>query len=172
MSVVLGLGDAAGYFYHAASNTSIPSVTASVSTSTWTKVGLITADGVTFTNDYGAETIRDWANQVQRVISTESEQTVQCGIMDTTAEVFETLFGTSAVTTAGTPSVTTVKVPQSAPEPEAFLWRIKDGDTVMQIACKSGQIQEMDDITFAPGEATTWTPTIVGLGEGFEIQLA
>lgn len=169
MSVLLGIGDASGYFFHAPSGTAIPKVTEAVP-SEWKQVGLVTSDGLTLSNDYGADSIRDWSNQIQRVISSDTEQTASCGIMDTNEETFKVMFGADAVTQDRESGTTTVSIPHETPKEEAFLWRIKDGDNVVQVACQRGQVQEMDDITFAPGDAVVWTPTITGLGNGFEIQ--
>jgi hypothetical protein len=49
------------------------------------------------------------------------------------------------------------------PPEEAFLFVMKDGDDVMAIGIKSGQITAVDAITFAPENAITWSPTITVL---------
>ena len=54
-------------------------------------------------------------------------------------------------------------------EEEAFLWLMKDGDSMIAIGCTNGQVTAVDNVSFAPGSAINWTPTISALGDGFQM---
>ena len=79
--------------------------------------------------------------------------------MDTTEEVFKTIFGASKVTTSGD-YVTVDTSTLEAPGAEAFLFVMKDGDRLSMFGTKTGFISGLDDVAFKPGEAVTWTATI------------
>lgn len=164
----LGIGRATGMFYHAPAGTALPTDISTAPGTGWTEVGDVSADGITLTLDKSNETLRNWANEVKRVILTEHTESISAPIMDTTEEVFETIFGSANVTTAS--GKTSVNLSAgSLPAEEAYLFLMKDGDDLIGIGCTNGQITSIDDVTFAPGEAITWTPTITAIGSGFTL---
>jgi len=176
MDVKLGTGYATGMFYHAPAGTSLPAYPAANLDSKWKLVGDVTADGITLATNKTVTNLRNWANVVKRVIMTEKSETIQSPIMDTTEEVLKTVFGSANVTTsAATGShgkLATVNLsPEDLPEPEAFLWIMKDGDAMIAIGCEKGQITAVENVSFAPNGAITWTPTITALDDGMEMIL-
>ena len=141
MDVKLGLGLATGMFFHAPAGTALPT--------------------------YPAEALK-------RVILTDHSETIQAPIMDTTEESLKTVVGAENVTTTAAASGhgKLVKVNLSdgdLPEPEAFLWLMKDGDAMIAIGCERGQVTATENVSFAPGGAINWTPTITGLDDGFQL---
>ena len=161
--VKLGLGRASGMFYHAPAGTALPTDPTATLAEAWVHVGDVSDAGITLTLNKTTENIKNWANVVKRVIMTEHSETIQTPIMDTTAEAFETLVGSSNVTTAS--SITTVNLSDGAlPPEEAFLWVMKDGDDMMMIGCSYGQVSSVEAVTFAPNSAINWTPTITATG--------
>lgn len=176
MDVKLGIGLATGMFYHAPAGTALPSYPGETLGSAWVEVGDVTADGITLTTDKSTEVLRNWANVVKRVVLTEHSETIQSPIMDTTEEGFKTVVGEDNVTSAAAATshgpLTTVNLSsQDLPPEEAFLWLMKDGDAMIAIGCTNGQVTAVDDVSFAPGAAINWTPTITALGDGFVLIL-
>lgn len=162
----LGIGLATGMFYHAPENTALPTTLSGSLAAAWTKVGDITQDGITLNTDKSVETLRNWALTVKRVIMTEHTETIDAPIMDTTQEVLETILGEDNVTVAS--NVITANLSAgSLPDPEAYLFLMKDGDDLMAIGCTSGQISALASVNFQPGGAIVWTPTITAMGDGF-----
>ena len=176
MDVKLGIGLATGMFYHAPAGTPLPTYPGEALAAAWVEVGDVTADGITLTTDKSTEVLRNWANVVKRVVLTEHSETIQSPIMDTTEEGFKTVVGednvTSAAAASGHGALTTVNLSsQDLPPEEAFLWLMKDGDAMIAIGCTNGQVTAVDDVSFAPGAAINWTPTITALGNGFVLIL-
>ena len=168
--VKLGIGDASGMFYHAPAGTALPTTADAVLPGTWKEVGDVTQDGITLSKDMSVENIKNWANQVKRNYMSEHTETVQAPLMSTTEESLKTVLGEENVTVSGN----NIKVNLSAatlPPEEAFLFRMKDDDDVIIIACKKGQVTALDSISFAPSGAITWTPTITALDDGWEMIL-
>lgn len=172
--VIIGTGNATGMFYHAPAGTALPTSPLDELDKAWTKVGDVTSDGITFGMDRSTDDLRNWANKIKRTIMTEHSETVQAPIMDTTEEVFKTILGESNVsTTAATTDhgklVKATLSAESLPDPEAFLFLMKDGDVAIALGCEKGQVSELDNVTFAPGSAINWTPTIKGLDNGWTL---
>lgn len=174
MDVKLGTGYASGMFYHAPAGTSLPAYPGETLASAWVEVGDVSADGITLTTDKSTEVLRNWANVVKRVVLTEHTETIQSPIMDTTEEVLKTVVGEDNVTAtaAATGHGALITVNLSAtdlPAEEAFLWLMKDGDAMIAIGCEHGQVTAVDNVSFVPGAAINWIPTITALGDGFQM---
>ena len=169
MDVKLGLGLATGMFYHAPAGTALPTDPTAAIPNTWTHVGDVSDAGITLALNKSATNLKNWANKIKRVIMTDHSETIQSPIMDTVEEALKTVVGASNVTTAS--GVITVNLSDGdLPEQEAFLWVMKDGDDMMMIGCSYGQVSAVDNVTFAPGAAINWTPTITAMGDdGFKL---
>lgn len=169
MDVKLGLGLATGMFYHAPAGTALPTDPTAAVPVAWTHVGDVSDAGITLALNKTATNLKNWANKIKRVIMTDHSETIQAPIMDTVEEALKTVVGASNVTTAS--GVVTVNLSDgSLPEQEAFLWVMKDGDDMMMIGCSYGQVSAVDNVTFAPGAAINWTPTITAMGDnGFKL---
>ena len=167
--VKLGMGMATGMFYHAPAGTALPTDPSETIPATWKEVGDVTDEGITLTVNKTVENLRNWANVIKRVIMTEHSETIQAPIMDTTEEVFKVVVGPDNVTKAT--NVVTVNLSDgNLPPEEAFLWVMKDGDDMMMIGCTNGQVSAVDNVSFAPGAAINWTPTITAMGDdGFKL---
>lgn len=164
MDVKLGLGLATGMFYHAPAGTALPTDPTAAIPSTWTHVGDVSEDGITLATDKSVTNLKNWANKIKRAIMTDHSETIQSPLMDTTAEVLKTVLGDDNVTVSN--SLTTASLSASdLPEQEAFLWVMKDGDDMMMIGCSYGQVTAVDNVSFAPGSAINWTPTITAMGD-------
>ena len=169
MDVKLGTGLATGMFYHAPAGTALPTDPTDTLTSDWVHVGDVSDAGITLSIEKSTENLRNWANAVKRVILTEHSETIQAPIMDTTEESLKTVMGDDNV--SNTNGVITVNLSSGKlPDEEAFLWVMKDGDDMIMIGCTHGQVSAVESVTFAPGSAINWTPTITAMGDdGFKI---
>ena len=175
MDVKLGLGRSTGMFYHAPAGTALPTSPADTLDAAWAHIGDVSDAGITLAFNKSTENLRNWANVVKRVIMTEHSETMQSPIMDTTAETFKAVVGEANVTitaaTAQHGAITKVNLSDGAlPPEEAFLWVMKDGDDLIAIGCTNGQVSAVDNVSFAPGAAINWTPTITAMGDdGFQL---
>jgi len=164
-AVNLGIGNASGYFYHAPKGTALPDSPLAELAEAWKEVGYVSQDGITWHNGRTATPLKDWANKIRRQLQEDSTGTVEVPIISTTGEVLKTLFGEDHVTeTAATSAhgkLVSVDVEEGVvSSDEAFLFIMKDGDDVMMLGTTSGLITDVADITFAPGDAITWSATV------------
>ena len=164
-NVLIGAGDATGMFFTAPAGTALPAYPSESLGADWAEVGAITADGITFSLPSG-DVLRNWALVAERKINTENGA-ISGNIMHTNKKVFEALFGegnvtyTAADSSHGNISSVTLS-PDVSAEPAAYLFLIKDGDTLVSIGTTNGLITDIADVTFNPTQAVVWTPTIEG----------
>lgn len=170
-NVNLGIGNAAesgitGMFYHAPAGTALPDVGATLPTA-WKEVGAISQDGITFNTNRTFNQLKNWANKIARLLPAEEAGTVGAPVIDTTEESLMTVFGAENVnveesgTGATAKKVITVDVtPDSMPEPEAYLFIMKDDDDMITVGTTKGYITELGEVAFQPNAAITWNATI------------
>ena len=163
-NVNLGIGLATGMFYTAPAGTALPAYP-SASLSSWTEVGAVTADGITWSTGKDSDPLRNWAKEVERLIASDEGGTVQAPLMYTTQKTLETIFGSDNVTVTAADAthgkLTSVTVaPGVSAAPAAFLFIMKDGDDMMMLGTSKGIIRDIDDVSFAPTTAITWNATI------------
>ena len=164
-NVNLGVGAATGMFYHAPKGTALPAYPTETLGSGWKEVGYVAEDGITWHHGRSAEPLKDWSNSIRRQLQTDATGTVTAPIISTTQEVMETLFGASNVTTAAATATHGALVSVEVEEgvlsgEEAFLFLMKDGEDSMMLGTTSGFITNLDDVSFAPGSAITWSATV------------
>ena len=171
--VLLGIGLSTGMFYHAPKGTAHPTYPSQTLPAAWKHVGDVTADGITLTMDRGTENIKNWANEIKRVIMSEHTESIQAPVMDTTEESLKTVLGASNVTI--TPAsgdhgklINATLSSSELPPEEEFLFLMKDGDDMLALVC-TGQIQSVETVSFAPGATINWTPTITVLDNSLEL---
>lgn len=137
----------------------------------WRIIGDVTHDGITVATDKSVNNIRNWANVIKRSTLSEHTETVQVPLMDTTEDSLKVVVGSSnvSVTAATLTHGKTIDVNLSSgslPDPEAFMFVMKDGDDVMAVGASKGQITAVDNVTFAPENTINWVPTITALDGG------
>lgn len=164
--VNLGIGLATGMFYTAPKGTALPT-SATDSLSSWTEVGAITSDGITWTPGKDSEPIRNWAKIIERLVSSDEGGSVTAPLMYTTKDTLEVIFGADNVTVeaanAQHGNVVSVTVePGVSASPAAFLFIMKDGDDMILLGSSNAIVREVGDISFSPTEAIVWEATIEG----------
>lgn len=163
-NVNLGIGYASGMFYVAPSGTTLPSYPSDDLTS-WELAGAVTADGITWSTGKDSEPLRNWAKEVERLVASDEGGTVQAPLMYTNEKTLDVIFGSDNVTVTSANSnhgdlVSVTVAPGVSASPCAFLFIMKDGDDMLMLGTSNGIVRDVDDISFSPTEAITWTATI------------
>lgn len=163
--VNLGIGLATGMFYTAPAGTALPASPLDSLGSSWTEVGAVTSDGITWSIGKDSEPLRNWAKEVERLVASDEGGTVSAPLMYTVAETLKLIFGEDNVTetaaTASNGNITSVTVaPGVSAAPAAYLFLMKDGDDMLMLGTSKGILRDVDDISFAPTEGITWNTTI------------
>lgn len=163
MDIKLGLGNATGMFYHATAGTALPTDPTTSLAAAWKHIGDVSDAGITLAFNKSVTNLKNWANKIKRAIVTDHSETIQAPVMDTTEEVLKAVLGAANVSKSS--NVITAKLSDTdLPPQEAFLFVMKDGNDMIMVGCSYGQITAVDNVSFAPGGAINWTPTITGMG--------
>ncbi len=163
--VLVAAGKATGMFFKAPKGTAAPSTPGTAPGADWTNVGDISEDGISLKLPSG-DVLRNWALAAKRKINTENG-VVSAPIMDTTQTVLETLFGEGNVSTTAATSehgnITSVELaPDVSAEPAAYLFLMKDGDTLVSLYSPDALITEIADVPLKGTEAAIWNASIDG----------
>lgn len=162
--VNLGIGNATGMFYTAPAGTALPTSAADSLTS-WTEVGAITEDGITWSTGKDSDPLRNWAKEIERLIASDEGGTVTAPLMYTEQKTLETIFGAGNVSVSAATSqhgkVVSVTVePGVSGSKLAFLFVMKDGDDIIMLGTSAGFVRDVADISFSPTAAIVWEATI------------
>ena len=169
-NVNLGIGNAAesgttGMFYHAPADTALPTYPSETLANDWDEVGAISEDGITLNTNRTFNKLKDWANRIARLRPAEESGTVGAPVLDTTEESFKTIFGSDnvdvkAATASHGKLISVDLTPDSMPDPEAYLFLMKDGDDMLMVGTTKGYITELAEVAFQPNDAIVWNATI------------
>ena len=169
-NVNLGIGNYAesgttGMFYHAPAGTALPTYPSEALAAAWKEVGAISEDGITLNTNRTFDQLKNWAKKIARLLPSEESGTVGAPVLDTTEESFKTIFGEENVTvvaaTATHGKLISVDIEaDNTPDPEAYLFLMKDGDDMIMIGTTKGYISEVAEVAFQPNAAITWDATI------------
>lgn len=163
--VLVAAGKATGMFFKAPKGTAAPATPGTAPGADWTNAGDISEDGISLKLPSG-DVLRNWALAAKRKINTENG-VVSAPIMDTTRTVLETLFGEGNVSTTAATSehgnITSVELsPDVSAEPAAYLFLMKDGDTLVSLYSPDALITEIADVPLKGTEAAIWNVSIDG----------
>lgn len=163
-NVNLGIGLASGMFYVSDAGTALPSYP-SDSLTDWTLAGAITADGITWSTGKDSEPLRNWAKEVERLVSSDEGGTVEAPLMYTNEDTLKVIFGSDNVTVTAANSshgelVSVTVAPGVSASPSAFLFIMRDGEDMLMLGTSNGIVRDVGDVSFTPTEAITWTATI------------
>lgn len=164
-NVNLGIGLATGMAYHAPQGTALPSYPGEELAEAWEEIGAISEDGITWGLNQDRTPLRNWAKEIERMMSADGDSTIEAPFIYTTEETLKTLFGEDAVVvtaaTAEHGKVISIEIgPDAMPDGEAFLFLMKDGDDLMMVGTTKGFVTSVADVAFAPNAAITWNGTI------------
>lgn len=161
----LGGGLATGMLFHAPAGTVLPAYPGEALDDAWVEIGDVSEDGIVWSTARSFEPIKNWALEIKRMMPGTDSQTIQAPIMDTTEEVFKTLFGEENViktaATADHGALLTVDTSAlNTPSAEAYLFLMKDGDDMIMLGTENGYISDLSDVNFKATEAINWNATI------------
>lgn len=163
--VNLGIGLSTGMAFHAPIGTALPAFPGEELSEAWKEIGHVSEDGISWSLNRDLDPLRNWAKEIERLLPSDGDGSVEAPFIHTTAETLRTLFGNEAVTVVEADQahgklVTLDVDPDNMPGGEAFLFLMKDGDDLLMLGTERGFVTSVSDVSFAPSEAITWSATI------------
>jgi hypothetical protein len=147
-----------GGVYRGATSAAAPTATDSTLTG-FTELGYVSEEGITESRSRSTNDIRAWQNgDVVRTVVTDSTVTFSFTLLETTQEVLEAYYGTTATTAVGEGSIQIL----GAETGGRFSWVIDiiDGAHATRIYVPQGEVSEPGEITYANGDAIRYGFTI------------
>lgn len=122
-------------------------------------LGYVSDDGITETRDRDTDEIKAWQNgDTVRTLVTGGTLTYQFTMLETSKDTIETFYGATVTQTATDGSW--VIVPTATGGRRSFIIDVVDGSELRRIYIPQGEVTEVDDVTYANGEAIGYNVTI------------
>lgn len=153
-----------GAVYVAPVGTTMPTDARTALPSTWESGGYVGEDGLQLGLSYGVTTIRDWSKGAVRNALESFDGTATVPFLQIDEWSAKRLVGNANVTVTAASSsagnVTKIALGAHLPDPEAYVFNMKDGNRRVRVVLPNAQITAIDNLTFVPNEANTWTGTL------------
>lgn len=126
--------------------------------------GYVSSDGVTLTPDMSTSDINDWSGAlVRRVLETFNGE-VSFTMIQSDAETFKMALGEEYVTANSADEThgnqVMAKFGAHLPNPEAWVFKMKDGSARILIALPNAQVTSMDEVNFNATDPIGWALTL------------
>ena len=120
--------------------------------------------GLTLSPSISTADIKDWSGAIVRKLLDSFDGTLSWTMISTDKNALEVTFGSKFVTsnTATTAHGAQVQAALGAhlPDPQSWVFLMKDGDARIVIVVPDGQITEVGDVTFVSNDAVGWNVTL------------
>lgn len=124
----------------------------------------VSEEGLTLSPSISTADIKDWSGATVRKVLDSFDGTLAWTMISTDKNALEIAFGESYVTsnTATTAHGAQVQAALGAhlPDPQSWVFLMKDGDARIVIVVPDGQITEVGDVTFVSNDAVGWNVTL------------
>ena len=158
-----------GAIKHAPVGTTLPtlsSITKAAVTLDGAFVGneYVSEDGLTLSPSISTADIKDWSGATVRKVLESFDGTLSWTMISTNKNAMEVAFGTSHVTSAVATATHGAQVRAGIgahlPDPQSWVFLMKDGDARIVIVVPKGQVTEVGEVTFASNAAVGWEVTL------------
>jgi hypothetical protein len=159
-----------GELYVAPLGTAAPTTASSALPPAFVGLGYISDDGLTETYDESLEDIMAWQGAAKvRKVTSESEATLQCLLIQTSKAAIELYHKGSVIETDGETGFM-VKVKSPAPDLRSMVFDVIDGNVHNRIYIPRAEVTERGDMTYSSSDAIGFDITVtaypVDLGGG------
>ena len=124
----------------------------------------VSEDGLTLTPAISTTDIKDWSGSIVRKVLESFDGTLAWTMISTNSGALGVAFGDEYVdTVAKTTShgnQTKVSLGAHLPDPQEWVFLMKDGDARIVIVVPNGQVTEVGETTFASNAAVGWNVTL------------
>ena len=124
----------------------------------------ISEDGLALSPSISTTDIKDWSGATVRKVLESFDGTLKWTMISTNASALGIAFGADHVDTAAATTThgaqTRAALGAHLPEPQSWVFLMKDGDARIVIVVPNGQVTEVDEVTFASNAAVGWGVTL------------
>lgn len=124
----------------------------------------VSEDGLTLSPGISTTDIKEWGGAVVRKVLESFDGTLSWTMISTNEGALDIAFGDKYVTTSDATGTHGKQVQASLgahlPEPQSWVFLMKDGDARTVILVPNGQVTEVGEVTFAANAAIGWQVTL------------
>lgn len=124
----------------------------------------VSEDGLTLAPSISTTDIKEWGGTTVRKVLESFDGTLSWTMISTNASAMSVAFGADHVTAKAADSThgnqTMTELGAHLPEPQSWLFLMKDGEARIVILVPNGQVTEVGDVTFAANQAVGWNVTL------------
>ena len=124
----------------------------------------VSEDGLTLSPSMSTTNIKDWSGTVVRKLLEEFDGTLAWTMISTDQNALKVAFGDDYVTAVAASLTHGAQVRAALgahlPDPQSWVFLMKDGDARVVIVVPNGQITEVGDVTFVSNNAIGWQVTL------------
>ena len=124
----------------------------------------VSEDGLTLAPSKSTTDIKDWSGAVVRKVLESFDGTLSWTMISTNAGALGVAFGAQNITTEDASRTHGNQVAAALgadlPDPESFVFLMKDGAARIVIVVPKGQVTEVSEVTFASNAAVGWGVTL------------
>lgn len=154
---------AGGAWYGKVGEATPPADATTALTDKFHDLGYLSEDGVTNTIDRDSEDINAFGGDRVLSVTTSRAESFQFGMLETTPETLAVTYGPENVDIKTVNGKDQITVRHNGVEPPELVYVFEfamTGNRVKRIVVPVGKTGDVDDVTYADGEAITYTPTI------------
>ncbi|TPF79461.1 MULTISPECIES: hypothetical protein [unclassified Bifidobacterium] len=154
---------AGGAWYGKVGEATPPTDATTTLTDKFHDLGYLSEDGVTNTIDRDSEDINAFGGDRVLSVTTSRAESFQFGMLETTPETLAVTYGPGNVEVKTVDGKDAITVKHNSAEPPELVYVFEfamTGNRVKRIVVPVGKTGDVDDVTYADGEAITYTPTI------------
>lgn len=126
--------------------------------------GYVSSDGVTLTPDMSTSDINDWSGALIRRVLEAFNGEISFTMIQSDAETFKMALGEEYVESQAADSThgnqVMAKFGAHLPDPEAWVFKMKDGAARILICLPNAQVTTMDEVTFNSTDPIGWAMTL------------
>ena len=126
--------------------------------------GYVSSDGVTLTPDMSTSDINDWSGALIRRVLEAFNGEISFTMIQSDAETFKMALGEGYVESKTADSShgnqVMAKFGAHLPDPEAWIFKMKDGAARILIGLPNAQVTTMDEVTFNSTDPIGWAMTL------------
>ena len=124
----------------------------------------VSEDGLTLSPSTSTTDIKDWSGSVVRKVLESFDGTLSWSMISTNEGSLGVAFGGENITTQAASAIHGNQVKASLgahlPDPQSWVFLMKDGDARIVIVVPKGQVTEVGEVTFASNAAVGWDVTL------------
>lgn len=165
-NVTAGKPAVAGAIYVESASTSSLPTSAEATITGFTSLGFVSEDGVTNTNTFASEVVKDWSGAAVLTIENDYEDTFQFTLLEAlNVDVLKEVFGAANVTGTLATGITVNVTPSQHASKKWIIDMVMRDNVLKRICIPVGTISAVEEIVYKNDEAVGYNVTLTAMAD-------